>query len=157
MGYTGVGVDLSPTALKIAKSRIRERGFKALLITGDILDADLEPGGYDATLFHHLLSSIVEGKRTAAVEKGIDITREGGFISFQDFSTKDMRYGTGREIEAGTFVRGNGLTCHFFSMDEVGNMFSGLDPVIIEEVDWPQRTRDGVRRRSRIRALYKKV
>ena len=56
-GYEVVGIDISNTAVERARERIASRGHGAFLITGDILDPDMDIGRFDCVLLHHVLDT----------------------------------------------------------------------------------------------------
>ena len=46
--------------------------------------------------------------------------------SFSGFLNRDFRYGQGNETEPGTFLRGNGIQTHYFTGQEVVDLFTGF-------------------------------
>ncbi|MBN1540113.1 MAG: methyltransferase domain-containing protein [Candidatus Thermoplasmatota archaeon] len=154
MGYDVVGTDISPTAISRAKKRISARGYTPDVREGDILSPEDGPGTFDCILFHHILDNLLLDERKIAVENARRLLAEGGCISFQDLSVNDVRYGSGEEIEENTFVKGNGIVLHFFTMEEVRELFGNMTEVELIVVDREQGRGKGRYIRSRISGLF---
>jgi len=153
-GYDVVGIDISPTAVSRARERISARGFDAEVREGDLFWKNEELGTFDCVLLHHVLDNMLLEARKKAVRISCDLLRDGGTISFQDLSVNDVRFGAGKEIEEGTFLKGDGLFLHFFTLEEVRSLFGGMEELSLEEVEWVQGK--GPRRmvRSRISGVF---
>jgi len=153
-GYTPVGIDLSRTALEKAVERTRACGFEVEVMEGNILEVGDWPGGFDCILLHHVLDSMLSGVRKEVVAMSGRMLKEGGVISFQDYSVNDMRFGNGEEIEKGTFLKKDGLFVHFFEMEEVRELFSGYNVLELTGIEWEQSRGRGKLKRSRIGGLF---
>lgn len=156
LGYEVTGMDISQTAISLTEERLARRGITADLIVGDITEYNPEHGEFRGILLHHVLSSLEEIGRMKAVSRIVGLLEPGGVVSFQDFSVEDMRYCQGELMEEGTYRKGNGLICHFFTMGEAEDMFSDLETVKLEIGRWPQRTSDGIMERVRIHGIFRK-
>jgi hypothetical protein len=66
------------------------------------------------------------------------------------FSMQDV------ETETGTFTRKNGIATHYFTNDEVLNLFTGLAVQSLEQHQWDMHVRGEVFPRAEIVAEYKK-
>ncbi|MGA1820709.1 MAG: class I SAM-dependent methyltransferase [Thermoplasmatota archaeon] len=154
MGYEVVGIDISSTAVSRARERISSRGFEADVIEGDLFLLAGEFGKFDCVLLHHVLDNLLLEDRKKAVRVCRDILGEGGVLSFQDLSVNDVRFGAGEEIEKNTFLKGDGILNHFFSLEEVRELFEEMEELSLEEVEWVQGK--GPRRmvRSRISGVF---
>jgi hypothetical protein len=75
---------------------------------------------------------------------------------FRDFSTRDFRYGRGKETETGTFTRKNGITTHYFTNEEEMTLFSGLAVLSLVQHQWEMRVRGMNLPRAEIVAEFKK-
>jgi len=149
-----VGVDLSPSALSSAYERLRRRGLAAELIEGSFPNDLASAGRFDCILLHHVLSSLDRKERHRSVEGAREMLNDGGSVHFLDLSVNDLRYGSGELIEERTYLKGNGIPEHFFTVAEVSDLFEGFRYDDLREVSWSQRTREGPRRRSRIEGLF---
>ena len=126
LGHRMIGLDLSPTALSLARDKLRARHLDAELIEGSFPKAAQDLGRFDCILLHHVLSSMTEKERIEAVTACKDLL-EVRIISFLDLSVNDMRYGSGELIEERTFRKGNGIPEHFFTLDEAGALFGQFE------------------------------
>ena len=151
-GFDITGIDISESAILRCRSRLDSRGIQAPLIQYDYLNWDTS-SRFDCILLHHFLSSLREKEREDAVGKTMELLSDGGLISFQDFSTGDFRFGRGEEVEYNTYLKGNGILCHFFTENEVRDLFHGCDVIVMDTGSWSM----GDRIRSRIRALLRRL
>ncbi|MGA1848811.1 MAG: class I SAM-dependent methyltransferase [Thermoplasmatota archaeon] len=153
-GYVPSGIDLSKTALERARERVEARGFDVRLMEGNILEKAELLGKFDCILLHHVLDSMLEDNRRKVVSIAGKMLEKDGLVSFQDYSVNDMRSGKGKEIEAGTFLRKDGLFVHFFTMEEVSDLFRGFRVLELKETQWEQSRGRGSMVRSRIGGLF---
>ncbi|MDG6226124.1 MAG: class I SAM-dependent methyltransferase [Candidatus Thermoplasmatota archaeon] len=154
-GYDVTGIDLSRTAVQTARERASSRGFTPDLDVMDILMDDLPENEYDAVFLHHVLGSMWEEERSEAVKRSRFALRNGGDISFIDFSMNDMRFGKGQEVEKDTFLKGTGFIQHFFTEGEVRSLFSDMQIMRVEEINWEQNVGPETATRSRIFAHFR--
>jgi cyclopropane fatty-acyl-phospholipid synthase-like methyltransferase len=153
-GYDPVGIDLSRTALERAYARVKARGLDVELHEADILEAPEYLGRFDCVLLHHVLDSMMDRERRKVVVIVKDLLKEGGVVSFQDFSVNDMRFGKGEAVEPGTFLKKDGLFVHFFTMDEVRELFRDYRVLELGETCWDQSRGKEWMVRSRIGGLF---
>jgi SAM-dependent methyltransferase len=153
-GYDVVGIDISKTAVEKARERIVSRGFDALLITGDILDPDIDIGRFDCILLHHVLDNMLLDGREKMVKRAKELLSERGIISFQDLSRNDVRFGNGEEVEKNTFLKGDGIRLHFFDLDETRDLFRDLEIIELGDHEWAQGRGSSKLKKSRIRGIF---
>jgi cyclopropane fatty-acyl-phospholipid synthase-like methyltransferase len=147
-GYRVKGLDLSGSAINIARERLRERGLNAKLMVADLNEPDLDPGRFDLITAHYILGTLVE--REALSKRISGWLKEGGLLSFEDLAVGDMREGKGTSLGDRTFMKGNGIIQHFFTREEVRGLFSGLHELECTEQNW----KHGGMPRKRIRAIF---
>jgi ubiquinone/menaquinone biosynthesis C-methylase UbiE len=142
-----IGLDSSRAGLDICTA-IDRKGVLTVphLVLGDATALPFEDGAFDAVMAHHVLDHMLADGRTKAVSEAVRVMRKGGRISFKGFSVKDMRAGKGEEVEENTYQRGNGLLYHYFSVDEVMELFAGLEVVDLRERVWDMGGKEGLRR-----------
>jgi hypothetical protein len=85
------------------------------------------------------------------------LLRPGGLFFFREFSPDDFRFGSGTNTEERTFERGNGITTHYFTREEVVGMFPGLTPQSVHNHRWQQKVRGTNLVRSEIIGLFLKT
>ncbi len=122
-GFNVTGIDVSPSAIALAQKNLTEKKLKAKLITDDFLSFKTTKK-FDAVIFHHILGHLKEEERIKAIQIAKQLLKEHGTIYFEDFEPEDFRYGKGTEIEKNTFRRGNNILYHYFTLQEVEDLFS---------------------------------
>ncbi len=119
-GFDVTGVDISPTAIGIAKENAKKKGITCTFIVADILGDLKEVQGtfdfaYDWELLHHIFPE----QRKKYIENVYGKLKPGGSYLSLCFSEKDPQFGgTGkyRETRLGTVL-------YFSSETELRNLF----------------------------------
>jgi ubiquinone/menaquinone biosynthesis C-methylase UbiE len=128
------GVDFSKTALQGLA-----RQCPGLLVRADLAALPFGDQSFDAVLCRHVLEHLdTEGRQDSASEM-LRVVRPGGRIFFEGFSVNDARFGKGRQVEPSTFVRGDGISYHYFTSQEVGRLFANASSVNPRERTWDER------------------
>lgn len=149
-----IAIDISLSALRTCAGR--DDCAHAQLIGADIRNLPIKNTTFDIILAHHVLGHLNEEERKKAAEAIIRVLRPDGILSVQEFSVNDFRYGSGEEIEKQTFLRGNGISTHYFTGDELSELFSKLTPVQNNEMQWMMRVRGRDYPRSELVYEFKK-
>jgi SAM-dependent methyltransferase len=139
-----VAVDISPLALALCRLQAPQAG----LLLADACHLPFREDSFDVVLAFHVAGHLLkEGRELLACEAGRVLSR-GGRLLLREFEAGDMRAGQGKEVEQGTFLRGQGTVTHYFSEGEVKELFSGLEASSIKASVWKMRVRgrDMVRR-----------
>jgi ubiquinone/menaquinone biosynthesis C-methylase UbiE len=122
--------------------------FADRIVTADARAIPFKSGSFDAVLAFHIIGHMtVEDRKTVASEI-FRVLSPGGVLEFSAFSTRDFRCGHGRQIEEGTFQRGNGILTHYFSPGEAISLFSQMSPVSAKDHQWSMRVRGNDLERS---------
>ena len=150
-----VAVDFSPRAARLAREKVYPEPVPEIAVA-DALHTPFRDGVFDVITACHVLGHSTGSGRRAIIRELMRLLRPGGLIWFCDFSTRDFRCGSGQETEPGTFVRGNGIATHYFSEDEVRDLFMGLEPVFLRTDEWALRVRGTDHPRSEITALFRR-
>jgi len=141
-GFTAYGVDGSSTAIGKARTRLEAEGLSAHLQVGDVLNLDQLYAGarFDAVIN----AGCLQHNTVASVEKILSqiaaLLEPGGRIfstmiaagSFGDQLGDRIEDGTYANIREGSF-KGLGL-CHFFTLDEIAELFSEFSELQIESL-----------------------
>jgi|WetSurMetagenome_2_1015567.scaffolds.fasta_scaffold16357_2 MPBQ/MSBQ methyltransferase len=109
---------------------------------------------FDAVFTHHVLGHMDGAGRNLAARELSRVMKPRGMLCFRDFSVQDFRFGSGRLTEPGTFLRGNGIATHYFTVDEVTTLFPCLSCESIREEAWTLRVRGDSHVRSEIVASF---
>ncbi len=146
-GFDVHGVDGSLSAITQAQARIDAESLSANLRIGDFVELTTL---YPEDEFHAVIDvTSVQHNRFAAVERVVQgvltVLKPGGRFFGIMLAEGSYGYGTGAEIEPGTFVDiqegplgGMGLS-HFFSENELRTLFSGFEEL---EINHSVRTLD---------------
>jgi ubiquinone/menaquinone biosynthesis C-methylase UbiE len=124
-----------------------------------IADASLLPfrdGCFDVVLSFHVLEHLYRREREQAAEEMLRVLRPGGELRFKAFSRADMRFGRGEEVEPGTFARGAGVLTHYFSAEEVRELFDRAVETYFEEIRIEKMIMGKDALRSRLSFVFKK-
>ena len=109
---------------------------------------------FDLVFAHHVVGHVLKEERARMAYEAARVLREGGTLFFRGFSTGDMRSGKGIELEEHTYRRGDGTITHYFSEEEVRELFCMLTPVKVTRRNWPMRVRGSILQRSAIEANF---
>lgn len=131
-GRTTVGLDFSPNAVRKCASRCGYSDPVSLVI-GDALRLPFADSSFEAVLALHVLDHLAEAERKEAVDEIERVLVGGGLTVIRVFSTEDMRAGKGREVESGTYLKGSGIICHFFTEVELAALLSRMTAESITE------------------------
>ncbi|MCK5772633.1 MAG: class I SAM-dependent methyltransferase [Thermoplasmata archaeon] len=149
-GWRVTAIDLSSKGLDIAEKRLSDRGLKAVLLERDATLPLCDLGLFDCVLLHHVLGAMLDEERRRCVENILEVLSADGVISFLDLSVHDMRFGKGKVVEDGSFLKEDGILQHFFTEEEVRGLFSDMRGMEISIESWSQK---GSLKRSRIHGL----
>jgi ubiquinone/menaquinone biosynthesis C-methylase UbiE len=129
-----VGVDFARTSLvQLAKDAT------GMLVQADAAFLPFRDGIFDTVLCRHLIGHLMEDGRRAAASEVLRTLKKGGRAFFEVFSTADARSGKGKRIEEGTFLRGDGITHHYFEQQELQGLFSGASSVTVKVHRWNEK------------------
>lgn len=148
---TLLGVDFSKTALE---GLVRQ--CPGILFQADVAALPFCDKSFDAVLCRHVLEHLEAEGRKAAASEMLRVIRPRGRLFFEGFSVNDARFGKGRQVEPSTFVRGDGIYYHYFTSQEVGQLFAGAGSVGPGERTWNERAGPTRMKRSVIEAQIQK-
>lgn len=149
-GNSVVGVDFSTPALRTCP-----QGERIELVRGNVLRMPMASRSFDVAVLFHVLEHFLEGDRARVVEEVRRVLRPGGHALVRVFSTSDMRYGKGTEVEKDTFVRGTGIRYHYFREEELHELFQGFRTVTLTEVRSNKRYGNEERIRSELVGAFR--
>jgi len=138
-----VGVDISPEAVRLAGS--------SYAVLGDIRCLPFRDGVFDCVLCFHVLGHLMERDRRVAAAELLRVLKLGGVLYFRGFAQGDFRDGKGVEKEAGSFLKGDGIMTHFFTVSEVSDLFGSGDVYLYS---WGLRVRGVVYPRVEVRGCF---
>lgn len=120
IGFDVTGIDISPSAIKIAKENAKKKRVKCNFLVADVLgDSDEIKQSFDFAYDWELLHHTYPEKRKKYVENVYRILNTGGNYLSVCFSEKDFQFGGSgkyRETQLGTIL-------YFSSEDELRDLF----------------------------------
>ncbi|WP_067051762.1 class I SAM-dependent methyltransferase [Methanofollis ethanolicus] len=152
-GVSVVGLDISPSAVALCR---RASGEGAPLLIADARALPFRDQIFDAVCAFHVAGHLKAAGREDVAGEIARVLKGGGKLYFRDFSERDMRCGKGTGVEAGTFLRGEGILTHYFSESEACTLFSALHPCALETCTWPLRVRGKDLPRAEVVAVFEK-
>jgi len=153
-GWEVTGLDSSSQAITLCRTSLPEAD-RIRLVVADTRTLPFRDESFDLILLIHVLGHMTRSGREQTVQECTRILKQSGSILFRDFSLRDFRFGKGSEIEAGSFQRGTGILTHYFSEDEVRDLFP-LAAQSISPTRWSMRVRGTAYEREEIDAVFRK-
>jgi MPBQ/MSBQ methyltransferase len=154
-GWDVTAIDFSPRAVSLSRERCK--GISSCeSIVADVRQAPFKNNSFNAVFAIHIFGHLLSNDRKLIPSELAHTLKPGGILFFSDFSTDDFRNGSGFETEAATFRRGTGITTHYFSEQEVMDLFSSMRPVSISIHRWPMRIKGKSLMRSEIKGIFSK-
>ncbi|MCK9591131.1 MAG: class I SAM-dependent methyltransferase [Methanoregula sp.] len=154
-GWDVTAIDFSSRAVSLSMERCKGK-ISCESIVADARQAPFKNNTFDAVFAIHIVGHLCELERILVACELAHIIKPGGILFFTDFSTDDFRYGSGFETEAATYRRGTGIITHYFSQQEVIDLFSRMRPVSISIHQWPMRIMGKNLIRSEIKGIFSK-
>ena len=151
--------DFSEKAVDTCKNNLSGNNTRAktVLLTADCRELPFRNSVFDAAFYRHVTGHLGGGDRNKSAREAIRVLNEGGFLYFTGFSVMDLRAGKGTETEQSSFIRGNGIMTHYFTEEEVRQLFSGLHEISVKTVTWNMRIRGTDHIRAEINAVFRKI
>ncbi|MGB9176154.1 MAG: class I SAM-dependent methyltransferase [Methanoregula sp.] len=154
-GCSVTAIDCSPHAASLCRNTCTDPDRVGILIA-DCKKTPFRNESFDGIIASHIVGHLSSAERQQLAGEVLRLLAPGGSLWFCDFSSGDFRYGRGAEIEAGTFMRKNGISTHYFMNDEVLALFAGLAVRSLVQHRWEMRVRGTVFPRAEIVAEFKK-
>jgi ubiquinone/menaquinone biosynthesis C-methylase UbiE len=112
-----VGVDISPTALRLAKEMLSraDTGSEVELVEADIRSLPFDDASFDAVFAIHVFGHMTADDAEKALKETSRVLRIGGYMLVREFSVNDLRYGKGEVVEKDAFLNKNGILRKHFS------------------------------------------
>lgn len=154
-GCSVTAIDFSASAASLCRNGCRETGRVEILIA-DGRSTPFIPESFDVIIASHIAGHLFFSERKDLAGEALRLLVPGGTLYFRDFSHEDFRYGSGLETEPGTFLRKTGIATHYFTREEVRDLFSGFCEQFLELCPWEMRIRGTVFQRAEIVGEFKK-
>ncbi|PKL64203.1 MAG: class I SAM-dependent methyltransferase [Methanomicrobiales archaeon HGW-Methanomicrobiales-3] len=152
-GYEVVALDFSRVAVSAARAGLPATG-KGHAVLADARHLPFRSGSFDAVTARHIIGHMPRAGREAIAEEIVRVLRAGGTLHFAAFSREDFRFGQGTCVEEDTFLRGDGISTHYFSDNEVTELFRPLTCQSVTGHTWDLRVRGRTYGRAEIHAIF---
>ena len=152
-GYDAIALDFSLTATQAAQAVLRDQE-KGNALLADARSIPLLPSSCDMVIARHIIGHMKEPDRTGIAREIRRIKKPDGLVIFTGFSREDFRYNRGTCLEEGTFLRGTGISTHYFTEDEVRSLFAPLSCRGITTCRWEIKIRGKQYPRAEIHAVF---
>ena len=147
-------IDISSRAVALARQRPDTASVH--LAVADARHLPFCGETFDAVFIVHVAGHLTNPGRRALASEVRRVLLPGGTAFFRGFSIEDMRAGKGEETEHRTFARGDGILTHYFTEDEVSDLFTPLLPVLVRTHRWRMRVRGRDLPRAEIEAVFQR-
>ena len=149
MGYRVTGVDFSESAIDMCRKIVKGN---TKFLCADVQKMPFDDGKFDGAVIFHVLEHLTEEQQGTAVKEIERVLKNDSPIMIKAFSKGDMRSDKGIRIDDSTVIRGNGIMYHYFTKDELCQLFSGC---ICESISTINETTRFGETRSRIQAVFR--
>ncbi|MDH7508056.1 MAG: class I SAM-dependent methyltransferase [Methanomassiliicoccales archaeon] len=127
--YSGnclVGVDFSSEALKICRKRFH-MNERTDFLRAEASFLPFRNRSFDVVIAFHIFEHLRSNERSIVMSEVKRVLVPNGILLLRVFSTEDMRFGTGEGLDDSTFVKGTGVTVHYFDEGEILELLEGME------------------------------
>lgn len=142
-GFQTYGIEHSIAAVEIAKDWLAEKGLKANLKVGSVLDCPLWGEEFDAVIDISCIQHNSYGDMEKIISNVHQVLKPGGYCFSVIKTEYDSLRQTGTKLEgityefpAGIDKIGNSTIISFASLKDVTELYSGFSKLQIEKEDW---------------------
>ena len=152
-GWDVTAIDLSCKAVAFSRNVLKGSSTAEVMVA-DVRSTPVKSNSFDAVFAVHVTGHLHEPDRQKISREVTRTLKPGGILFFCDFSTEDFRFGKGHETEPSTFKRGTNIITHYFTRQEVIDLFTELTPLSITLQQWPMRVRGTDLVRSEVKGIF---
>ncbi|HDQ07855.1 MAG TPA: class I SAM-dependent methyltransferase [Methanoculleus sp.] len=146
------GIDISRHALILARSVAPEAAF----CQADARRLPFPDGTFCVVTAFHITGHLSAEGRAALAGEALRVLVPGGIICVREFSTGDFRCGKGTQTAPMTFRRGTGIRTHYFTVDELEDLFAPARVISRIPRKWTMRIRGRDYPREVIDAVFRR-
>ncbi|NLV28313.1 MAG: class I SAM-dependent methyltransferase [Methanomicrobiales archaeon] len=129
-----IGVDFSYQALSLLRKNTELDDVAC--VCADVTLLPIHSDSVHCADAHHVIGHLLAHDRTCAANEISRVLAPNASLLVTVFGTGDFRSGRGKEIEHGTYLRGNGIFTHYFSPEELKSLFPAMALVTKEKISW---------------------
>lgn len=137
-GFRVFGMDISKTAIEMAKKSSEEKNLRIRYFLGSVLEMPFEEDEFDGIFCFNVLHLFSKQERMRMMLEINSVLKPMGIAAFVVFSEQDFSYGKGEEVEKNTFESRKGRIAHYFTKEDLEEYFQGyeiLENKVIEEAE----------------------
>ncbi|MFH1447346.1 MAG: class I SAM-dependent methyltransferase [Candidatus Micrarchaeota archaeon] len=151
-------IDSSDKAVDMCRALASKEEGGVNVLRADACELPFPESSFDIVIAFHILEHLLFSDRSTAVSEINRVLAPKGRVLVRVFSTGDMRFGKGEEVEENTFVRGrNKLAYHYFTEDELRELFKNFREKDMRTVQRTVEYHHKPRRREQLMAVYEKL
>jgi len=154
-GWDFTGADHAPEALRLSREAVKGNPGVALVVA-DARHLPFRAASFDAVCAFHVTGHLDNEGRHSLAREVYHVLKDGGEVFVREFGDSDFRFGKGKEVEEHSFRRGTGTLTHYFSTDELRDLFGEFTVVSTGEERWSMRVRGRDYPRCEIVATFRK-
>jgi len=154
-GWNVTAFDRSQKAVLLSRNLLKGSS-PAEIMVADARNIPIKNSTVDAVFAIHVIGHLHEPDREKIAFEVSRTLKPGGILFFCEFSTEDVRFGKGQETEPSTFLRGTKIITHYFTLQEVNDLFFGLTCKSISLHQWQLRVRGSDLIRSEVIGIFSK-
>lgn len=139
------GIDVSREGISYTNRLLNEYNLKANLEVSSVEKIPYVDNYFDGIICYGVLYYCDSSEIKNAVKEIYRVLKPCGKALIVVRNTKDYRYGNGKEIEKNTFLieennlhkcsfNENGMKMHFFTLEEINELFQEFSCVTVEEI-----------------------
>lgn len=149
--------DFSRTAAALAKKNLTARMSGEVLI-GDASKLMFAADTFDVVFARHIIGHSLKEERCAIVSEFCRVLKRGGVLYFTEFEAADMKACGDAVPEPRTYRKKNGIMTHFFTEDEVRELFCdrGYECVSLHTHRWDLKVRGARYPRAEVNGVFRK-
>lgn len=136
-GYETTGIDFSEEGLRFTEQRLSEAGLSATLVNDSIVSMPFKDNSFDGIISISVIYYLTNEDIKKVVNEIYRVLKPGGKAFLVIRTTDDKRFKRGVEVDTNTFkldtnfTNEQEMTIHFFSEDEVYELFSAFSSVTV--------------------------
>lgn len=125
-GFTTVGCDWSPVAIKTARTRVRAAGVRVAFQVTDLTHLPYRNGRFAAVICIHVLPYHAKADISKVLHEFWRVLRPGGSLYVDLLDRRDSEYGCGPVLEPHTFLDEDEIPVHFVSRSEISELMQAF-------------------------------
>jgi cyclopropane fatty-acyl-phospholipid synthase-like methyltransferase len=137
-GFSTAGVDVSKSAIELARQRATERGLDVDLEVGDAADLPWESEMFDLVVSDGVLDHVSFSQAKSILAEIQRVSTPGAYLFLSLRSAADSEWGRGEKVEENTYILQEGyekgMLQHFFDRRSIKELLDGYEIFDIEHL-----------------------